>query len=39
MAQTSHPQKFTPVGIDNFSSLDACIIDLDREICTFIKLQ
>ena len=27
-----------PVGIDSFSSLDACIIDLDREISTFIKL-
>lgn len=27
-----------PAGIDNFTSLDACVIDLGREMCTFIKL-
>jgi len=27
-----------PAGIDNFTTLDACVLDLDREIATFIKL-
>lgn len=27
-----------PAGLDSFTSLDACVIDLDKEMCTFIKL-
>ncbi len=27
-----------PAGLDNFSSLDACVVDLNKEVCTFIKL-
>lgn len=27
-----------PVGIDNFSTLDICVIDLNMKICSFIKL-
>ena len=27
-----------PAGLDNFSTLDACVIDLENEICNFIKL-
>ena len=28
-----------PAGLDNFTTLDACIIDLENEICTFVKLS
>ena len=27
-----------PVGLDNFTSFDACVIDLKSEVCNFIKL-
>ena len=27
-----------PVGLDNFSTLDICVIDLNLKICSFIKL-
>lgn len=27
-----------PAGLDNFTTLDACVIDLENEICNFIKL-
>ena len=27
-----------PVGLDNFSTLDACVIDIENEVCDFIKL-
>jgi len=27
-----------PAGLDNFTTLDACVIDLENEFCTFIKL-
>lgn len=27
-----------PAGLDNFSTLDACVIDLDKAKCEFIKL-
>ena len=27
-----------PAGVDNFSTLDACVIDLDKNECVFIKL-
>ena len=27
-----------PVGLDNFTTLDACVIDLEKEVCNFIKL-
>ena len=27
-----------PVGLDNFTTLDACVIDLDKNVCNFIKL-
>ena len=27
-----------PAGLDNFTTLDACVIDLENEQCTFVKL-
>ena len=27
-----------PAGLDNFTTLDACVVDLDVGVCTFIKL-
>lgn len=27
-----------PAGLDNFTTLDACVIDLEKNICNFIKL-
>lgn len=27
-----------PAGLDNFTTLDACIIDLEQNLCNFIKL-
>ena len=27
-----------PAGLDNFTTLDACVIDLENAVCTFIKL-
>lgn len=27
-----------PVGLDNFSTLDACVVDLNENVATFIKL-
>ena len=27
-----------PVGLDHFSTLDACVIDIENEVCNFIKL-
>ena len=27
-----------PIGLDNFSTLDACVIDIENEVCNFIKL-
>lgn len=27
-----------PAGLDNFTTLDACIVDLENEVCTFVKL-
>lgn len=27
-----------PLGLENFTTLDACVIDLDKMICNFIKL-
>lgn len=27
-----------PAGLDNFTTLDACVVDLESEMCTFIKL-
>lgn len=27
-----------PAGLDNFTTLDACVIDLEAEVCNFIKL-
>jgi len=27
-----------PAGLDNFTTLDACVIDLDKNVCNFIKL-
>lgn len=27
-----------PVGLDNFTTLDACVIDLEKNICNFVKL-
>ena len=27
-----------PVGLDNFSTLDICVIDLNLKVCSFIKL-
>lgn len=28
-----------PAGLDNFTTLDSCIIDLENEVCTFVKLS
>ncbi len=27
-----------PAGLDNFTTIDACVIDLEKEVCNFIKL-
>ena len=27
-----------PAGLDGFTTLDACVIDLEKEVCTFVKL-
>ena len=27
-----------PAGLDNFTTLDACVVDLENEYCTFVKL-
>lgn len=27
-----------PVGLENFTTLDCCVLDFDRMVCTFIKL-
>lgn len=27
-----------PAGLDNFTTLDACVLDLENAVCTFIKL-
>ncbi len=27
-----------PAGLENFSTLDACVVDLEKHLCTFIKL-
>ncbi len=27
-----------PAGLDNFTTLDACVIDLEKEVCNFVKL-
>ena len=27
-----------PAGLDNFTTLDSCVIDLENEVCTFVKL-
>lgn len=27
-----------PAGLENFTTLDACVIDLERQVCNFIKL-
>ena len=31
-------QLLLPVGLDGFATLDACVLDLDKNLCTFIKL-
>lgn len=35
---TSINKLLLPIGLDSFTTLDACVVDLDKNCCTFIKL-